>query len=59
ESASPSGFCSPNRFYAYGVIARLPLLAAAQELEKSEGRAEVLVAWCGVSRLSVFLQLSG
>lgn len=30
--------CSTNRFYAYGVIARLALLAAAQELEKSEGR---------------------
>lgn len=36
--------CSANRFYAYGVIARLALLAAAQELEKSEGRAEVAVA---------------
>ncbi len=34
--------CSPNRFYAYGVIARLALLAAAQELEKSEGRIEAL-----------------
>ena len=25
--------CPPNRFYAYGVIARLALLAAAIELE--------------------------
>lgn len=28
--------CVPNRFYAYGVIARLALLAAAIELEQSE-----------------------
>ncbi|SEL59704.1 glutamate--cysteine ligase [Nitrosovibrio tenuis] len=30
--------CSANRFYAYGVIARLALLAAAQELEKTGER---------------------
>lgn len=30
---------SANRFYSYGVIARLALLAAAQELEKSNERA--------------------
>jgi glutamate--cysteine ligase len=36
--------CSTNRFYAYGVIARLALLAAAQELEKSEGRTAAAVA---------------
>ncbi|HKX53440.1 MAG TPA: glutamate--cysteine ligase [Nitrosospira sp.] len=36
--------CSTNRFYAYGVIARLALLAAAQELEKSEARIEAIVA---------------
>jgi glutamate--cysteine ligase len=30
--------CNSNRFYAYGVIARLALLAAAQELEKSDER---------------------
>ena len=29
---------SANRFYSYGVIARLALLAAAQELEKSNER---------------------
>jgi glutamate--cysteine ligase len=29
--ASPD--CAPNRFYAYGVVARLALLAAARELE--------------------------
>ena len=28
--------CPPNRFYAYGVIARLALLAAAIELEQTE-----------------------
>jgi glutamate--cysteine ligase len=28
--------CAPNRFYAYGVIARLALLAAAIELERTE-----------------------
>ena len=36
--------CAPNRFYAYGVIARLALLAAAIELEQTEPegmRAEV------------------
>ena len=31
--ASPD--CAPNRFYAYGVVARLALLAAARELEQS------------------------
>lgn len=35
--------CSSNRFYAYGVIARLALLAAAQELEKSGERAGAAV----------------
>ena len=29
--------CPPNRFYAYGVVARLALLAAAIELERTEG----------------------
>ncbi len=28
--------CAPNRFYAYGVIARLALLAASIELERTE-----------------------
>jgi glutamate--cysteine ligase len=28
--------CAPNRFYAYGVIARLALLAASVELERTE-----------------------
>jgi glutamate--cysteine ligase len=26
--------CAPNRFYSYGVVARLSLLAAALELER-------------------------
>jgi glutamate--cysteine ligase len=32
--------CPPNRFYAYGVIARLALLAAAIELERTKEAAE-------------------
>ncbi|PHV12510.1 glutamate--cysteine ligase [Chitinimonas sp. BJB300] len=28
--------CAPNRFYAYGVVARLALLAAAREIEVTE-----------------------
>ena len=32
--------CPPNRFYAYGVIARLALLAAAIELEQTEDASE-------------------
>jgi len=31
--------CPPNRFYAYGVIARLALLAAAIELERTDPEA--------------------
>jgi glutamate--cysteine ligase len=31
--------CPPNRFYAYGVIARLALLAAAVELEQTDSEA--------------------
>ena len=32
--------CAPNRFYAYGVVARLALLAAAIELEHMEAALE-------------------
>ena len=32
--------CPPNRFYAYGVIARLALLAASIELERTESALE-------------------
>ncbi|MDN5753437.1 MAG: glutamate--cysteine ligase [Nitrosospira sp.] len=35
---------APNRFYAYGVIARLALLAAAQELEQRDGYNEAASA---------------
>jgi len=39
--------CPPNRFYAYGVIARLALLAASVELEQT---AEAALAPSGTSR---------
>ena len=32
--------CAPNRFYAYGVVARLAMLAAAMELEDTAHTAE-------------------
>jgi glutamate--cysteine ligase len=32
--------CPPNRFYAYGVVARLALVAAAIELEKTDPMIE-------------------
>jgi glutamate--cysteine ligase len=32
--------CPPNRFYAYGVVARLALLAAAIELERAEAAVQ-------------------
>jgi glutamate--cysteine ligase len=32
--------CAPNRFYAYGVVARLALLAASRELQATESAAE-------------------
>jgi glutamate--cysteine ligase len=32
--------CPPNRFYAYGVVARLALLAAAIELEQTEDEGQ-------------------
>ena len=36
--------CAPNRFYAYGVIARLALLAASIELERTESLIESATA---------------
>jgi len=36
--------CAPNRFYAYGVIARLALLAASIELERTESLVEPVTA---------------
>jgi glutamate--cysteine ligase len=38
EKADPSG---PNRFYMYGVIARLAMLAASYELEKTDPNQEI------------------
>ena len=32
--------CPPNRFYAYGVVARLALLAASLELERTDPAAQ-------------------
>jgi glutamate--cysteine ligase len=40
--------CPPNRFYAYGVIARLALLAAAVELERTEDALEVATSAASV-----------
>jgi glutamate--cysteine ligase len=44
--ADPSGpaDCAPNRFYAYGVVARLAQLAAAIEVEELETAAEAATA---------------
>jgi len=35
------GVSAPNRFYMYGVIGRLAMLAAAYELEATDPNAEV------------------
>ena len=35
------GTTAPNRFYMYGVVARLALLAASIELEKTDPNPEV------------------
>jgi len=35
------GASAPNRFYMYGVIARLAMLAASYELEATDPNAEV------------------
>ena len=36
--SAPAG-CPPNRFYAYGVVARIAQLAAAIEIEELEAAA--------------------
>ena len=41
--------CPPNRFYAYGVVARLALLAAALELQRTESALEEEPAGVSVS----------
>jgi glutamate--cysteine ligase len=35
ETRAKAGTCAPNRFYSYGVVARLALAAAAIELERT------------------------
>jgi glutamate--cysteine ligase len=35
------GSAAPNRFYLYGVVARLALLASSLELERTDPNAEV------------------
>jgi glutamate--cysteine ligase len=35
------GASEPNRFYMYGVIARLAMLAASYEMEQTDPNAEV------------------
>ena len=35
------GTAAPNRFYMYGVVARLALLAASLELEKTDPHPEI------------------
>ncbi|QNM96844.1 glutamate--cysteine ligase [Chitinimonas koreensis] len=36
--------CAPNRFYAYGVVARLALLAASREIEATEPQYDAALA---------------
>jgi glutamate--cysteine ligase len=38
ETRAEAGTCAPNRFYSYGVVARLALAAAAIELERTADR---------------------
>lgn len=38
DPAAEAGTCAPNRFYSYGVVARLALAAAAIELERTADR---------------------
>jgi glutamate--cysteine ligase len=41
DTQAKPGNASPNRFYMYGVVARLALLAASLELEKTDPNPEV------------------
>jgi glutamate--cysteine ligase len=43
DLSGPAG-CEPNRFYAYGVVARLAQLAAAIEIEELQAAAEAVTA---------------
>ncbi|MFM8460478.1 MAG: glutamate--cysteine ligase, partial [Polynucleobacter victoriensis] len=40
DVAAKPGVAVPNRFYLYGVVARLALLAASLELERTDPEAE-------------------
>jgi glutamate--cysteine ligase len=40
DVAAKPGIATPNRFYLYGVVARLALLAASLELERTDPEAE-------------------
>ena len=40
EPGAKPGVSAPNRFYMYGVIARLAMLAASYELEATDPNAE-------------------
>ena len=41
QPGAKPGASEPNRFYMYGVIGRLAMLAASYELEKTDPEAEV------------------
>jgi len=41
RAGGPAGTSTPNRFYMYGVIARLAMLAASYELEATDPNAEI------------------
>jgi glutamate--cysteine ligase len=41
QPGMPPGASAPNRFYMYGVIARLAILAASYELEATDPDAEI------------------
>jgi glutamate--cysteine ligase len=41
QPSQKSGSSSPNRFYMYGVIGRLAMLASSYELEATDPDAEV------------------
>lgn len=47
----PRPGCGANLFYAYGVIARLALLAAVQELEKSPTPTSAIIEYAKQDKL--------
>ncbi|MBU6437690.1 MAG: glutamate--cysteine ligase, partial [Betaproteobacteria bacterium] len=42
QKGAKPGASAPNRFYMYGVVARLAMLAASYELERTDPDAEEL-----------------